>query len=308
MNYFLLEQFLFDQKKTRKTVDGYLFAIRKFIDLNPNYEQYEFKDISAYFADLNSKYTREDGRVTATVNGVFYAVKLLYLYLVKTGIRNEIPFPTSYSIKGTRTRGLNTKKLFTPDELDYLINFVRNEQLRYKKLELRNQVVVSLLVYQALQSDEILFLNVSDVDLDNGRIYIASTASTNERTLSLHPTQYILFHDYIHEARKRLMRGYEEYLDLYPKLVIGARAMTEQVGGIGTLLRKYRLLFPHREMTASAIRQSVIYKWLNVDKRSLETVQTWAGHKWPSTTERYISKIDMDDQEEINGFHPMELL
>ena len=308
MNEFLLEQYCLDTGRSPQTTASYLFTIRKFIDLNPGYTTYTFQDITAYFAALNDQYRREDGRVTGTVALQFYAIKLLYHYLVKTGIRHDLPFPPSYSIKGTRARGLNTKKLLTPAELEQLMQFVRLEKLRFPKLELRNQVVVSLLVYQGLLGEEILNLTVEDIDLDAGRIQVNPTRSTNERILSLHPTQFILLHDYIHQGRKLLLKGYEAYIDTYPKLVIGARAMTERIGTFSSLLRKYRYLFPEREVTPSSIRQSVIYKWLNHDKRPLEVVQTWAGHKWPSSTELYISNIDLDDPEEIDGFHPMELL
>lgn len=53
---------------------------------------------------------------------------------------------------------------------------------------------------------------------------------------------------------------------------------------------------------------SVIYNKLNVDKLAIETVQAFAGHKWPSSTEKYVSRIDVDDTDFINGVHPMEVL
>src|SRR5688572_17459799 len=115
MNYYLLEQYLFNQGKTQKTVDSYLYHIRKFIDLHPNYDQYELKEINQFIAEQNKKYTREDGRITNTVSGLFYAIRLLYLYLIHSGKREELPFPHSYRIKGTRTKGLNSKKLFTTE-------------------------------------------------------------------------------------------------------------------------------------------------------------------------------------------------
>lgn len=304
MNFFLFEQYLLDQGKTSKTIEGYLRNVRMFIELNPEYQNYEYNNIIEFFSGLNEKYRREDGKVTGTVTGVFYAIKCLYLFLIKTRIREELPFPDTYSIKGTRAKGLNTKKLFTPEELEHLMNFVKGESLRHKKLELRNQVVISLLVYQGLLSEEILKLNLADIDLESGRIHINGSASTHKRILSFHSTQFILFYDYIEVGRKLLLGDLVDN----GKFNFGARPMTEQIGGIGRLLRKYRLLFPEREVTPTTIRQSVIYNWLNHSKRSLETVQMWSGQKWPSTTERYVSKIDMDDPSEINGFHPMELL
>ena len=50
---------------------------------------------------------------------------------------------------------------------------------------------------------------------------------------------------------------------------------------------------------------SVIANWLNDRKILLEDVQLMAGHKWPSSTERY-KRADLEEQHRlINEFHPL---
>jgi hypothetical protein len=50
---------------------------------------------------------------------------------------------------------------------------------------------------------------------------------------------------------------------------------------------------------------SVISNWLNSRKIPIEDVQQMAGHKWPSSTERY-KREDMDEQRKlINQFHSL---
>ena len=59
-------------------------------------------------------------------------------------------------------------------------------------------------------------------------------------------------------------------------------------------------------MTAENIRKSVIYNKINEEQRSVEEVQLFAGHKWPSSIEAYRSEIDFNDTEFINEVHLME--
>lgn len=308
MNLIYFEQYLLDNDKSKGTVSTYLFDVQKFIDLNPGYATYEYKDLSAYFAEVTDRYRREDGRVTATVGKMLTAIKWFYTFLIHSGVREEHPFPPSYRIRGTKKKGFDSSNVFTPKELEYLLRYAKEEDMRYGNLRYRNLTTISLLVYQALTSEELLQLTVSDIDLDAGTVRVKKTLSTNGRVLSLHPSQFMFLHRYLHESRPKLLKLSPDFAHIYPKLIIGTRGMGETTSGIGCFLRRYRALFPGKGITATNIRKSVIYKWLNVDKRSLHEVQVWAGHKWPSTTEGYITHIDCDDPEVINGWHPLEFL
>jgi integrase/recombinase XerD len=122
----------------------------------------------------------------------------------------------------------------------------------------------------------------------------------SNRTLEIHSRQYRLFDNYIHDARKRqLIRGKTDYL------LVGFQGRAITVDDINYLMETLKPIFPDRNLTTLSIRNSVIYNMLNVKKIALEQVQLFAGHKWISTTARFL-QTPMDEQRElINKLHPL---
>jgi len=51
----------------------------------------------------------------------------------------------------------------------------------YTELKQRNQVVISLLIYQGLNSGEIHNLNLNQIDFDNGTIFIKASRKIAQR-------------------------------------------------------------------------------------------------------------------------------
>jgi hypothetical protein len=184
--------------------------------------------------------------------------------------------------------------IFNSMELQLLME----RENRYKHLDIRNNVLISLLIYQGLASDEIVRLTVKDIDLDNGTIYIKGSANLNKRKLELVPKQMILFSNYINETRPALKRCTTDKLILTklgkPITVDSIHAMTEPLRG----------LFPDRKLNPQTIRMSVICNWLNEKNIPLERVQELAGHKWPGTTEKYIKVNALEQRELINRYFP----
>ncbi|MFT5602477.1 MAG: integrase/recombinase XerD [Flavobacteriales bacterium] len=64
-------------------------------------------------------------------------------------------------------------------------------------------------------------------------------------------------------------------------------------------------LFPLRQLNASLVRQSVISNWLNQSVMKLGDVQLMAGHKYPSSTEKYLQPDSDEQRKLINPFHPL---
>ncbi|MBD3638617.1 MAG: hypothetical protein HUJ25_14785 [Crocinitomicaceae bacterium] len=60
---------------------------------------------------------------------------------------------------------------------------------------------------------------------------------------------------------------------------------------LNRLLRPLKALYPSKNLTALAIRQSVISNWINGQHLSIEQVQTLSGQKWLSTTEKYKRNV-----------------
>ena len=180
-----------------KTAQSYLYTINHFLKTNPKAKRYQYKDIVKHMDKVSQKQCNVQYRIR-----ILSAIKKYYDYLVMYGYRNDHPCrKLNIKIKGNQT--IQVQDLFNSTELQLLME----RENRYKHLDMRNNVLISLLIYQGLASDEIARLSIKDIDLDNGTVYIKGSANLNKRTLELVPKQMILFHNYINETRPALLRG-----------------------------------------------------------------------------------------------------
>ena len=102
-----------------------------------------------------------------SVKRTVYAIKKYYDYLVETGkVKTNIAGSIS-SIKDGKENPIQLQELLTEKELQKLLE-PRKE--RYPILEKRNQIIISLLVNQALLVGEIERLRIENLDLKNAKI------------------------------------------------------------------------------------------------------------------------------------------
>jgi len=271
-----------------KTAQSYLYTINHFLKTNPKAKRYQYKDIVKHMGKVSQKQSNVQYRIR-----ILSAIKKYYDYLVMYGYRNDHPCrKLNIKIKGNQT--IQVQDLFNSTELQLLME----RENRYKHLDVRNNVLISLLIYQGLASDEIARLALKDIDLDNGTVYIKGSANLNKRTLELVPKQMILFHNYIHETRPALLRGSSD------KFILTKLGQSIVVDSIHAMIEPLRGLFPDRKLNPQTIRMSVICNWLNEKNIPLERVQELAGHKWPGTTEKYIKVNMLQQRELINRYFP----
>ena len=284
-----IEQFLLQQYSSQ-TVKTYLFNINHFLKLNPKAKRYKYQNILDYMEEISKKQSNPKYRVV-----ILSAIKKYYDYLVINGYRNDHPCKL-LNIKVKHNEPIQVQDLFSSEELLLLLK----RENRYQYIDTRNAVVLSLLIYQGLTSEEIISLKVKDIDLDNGTVYIKSSTNLNRRTLELVNRQMIVFSKYINEARPKLLRWDSE------KLVLSKLGKPiADVSSIKSIVEPLKDLFPDKKLCPQTIRMSVICNWLNEKKYPLEHVQELAGHKWPSTTEKYIKANSEQQRELINRFFPM---
>ena len=277
------------QKYTEQTVISYLFAINHFLKLNPKAKRYKFQNIVNYMDEVAKKNNSSKYRVT-----ILSAIKKYYDYLVVNGYRTDHPCK-KLNIKVKSNEAIQVQDLFSSEELQLLMN----RENRYEHLDTRNKVLLSLLIYQGLTSDEVARLETKNVDLDNGTIYIKASANLNRRTLELVSKQMILFSKYINEVRPKQLRCNTD------KLIITKLGKPITVDSIHSVIVPLKPLFPDRSINPQTIRMSVICNWLNEKKYSLEQTQGLAGHKWIGTTEKYIKVDAKNEREIINRYFPI---
>lgn len=265
-------------KRYQREIESFFFSIEK--PETANYQQ---------IMDYLGKTRKEKN----DVNVGLYAIKKYYNYLVSKGIRKDNP-AQSIKLRDRKSRDIQIQDLFKPEELEQLLE--RKE--RYAILKNRNKIIISLLVYQGLTNGEIKELELKDIDLEQGTVYIKAGRKTNNRTLKLRSNQVFWLVNYLQNDRSKLIKAESQ------KLII-SKIGTEETGeGISYLLESSKNLFPDRKLNPKTIRQSVIANLLKQGK-DLRLVQAFAGHKYPSATEKYRQTGIEELRAGIQKYHPL---
>ncbi len=269
-------------KAYQREIEGFLGNFKAANEAN-------YKQLTEYIGQVRSRYKNP-----STVNRILSSIKVYYDYLCNENIRTDNP-AKAIQLKDQRSRDIQLQDLFTTEELEVLL--YRKE--RFFNLELRNKVLISLMIYQALQPREIETLTLENINLIDGTIYIKSTPKTNARELSLKPNQILLFQTYIEETRKLLLKENPSN-----SMIIGLTGESMKAEDITKhVKRSFKSLYPNRKINAQTIRQSVITNLLK-NNQDLSLVQAFAGHKYPSTTERYKTTEIESLQAAVNKYHP----
>ncbi|WP_317168255.1 tyrosine-type recombinase/integrase [Flavobacterium silvaticum] len=271
---------------------NYLHTINHFLKMHPKAKRYNYLDLVEWLAGV-----RNQDKTVQTAIRELSAIKKYYQYLIWSGQRNDDPSQT-LTVKQGGQHQIQFQDLFTSSELELLLN----RENRYRDLLDRNKVLLSLLIYQGLTSDEVIRLNVRNIDLDNGLVKVKASPKLRERTLKLQPQQILLFERYITQTRDRMMKRKAVKTS---KLILNKLGDPITVEGIFAVTEQLKALFPERKLNPRTIRMSVIANWMNEKKMPLEAVQEMAGHNWPSSTEKYL-KVDSNQQRElINRYFPI---
>jgi integrase/recombinase XerD len=115
----------------------------------------------------------------------------------------------------------------------------------------------------------------------------------------------MLFYRYIHEIRPEIQKEETE------RLILNIPGKAIKADDINYLVETFRELFtpegthgPDRKPNAQTIRQSVISNLLKEGK-DLQVVQMFAGHKNPSSTERYRQTGLEELKAAVQKHHPL---
>lgn len=196
------------ERYAEQTAERYGREIERYLATVPGAWKSTYREVTGYVGALRKRYPNP-----RTLNRMLCAIKAYYDFLSTTGKRKDNPARSIY-LRDNKSREVQLQDLFTEEELESLLE--RKEQ--FTVLSLRNRLLTSLLIYQALRPGELENLRTEDVNLEAGTIYIRATARSDARTLPLKPNQILLFSRYLSEVRPRLNRHAEE-----DKLLLGLR-------------------------------------------------------------------------------------
>ena len=272
---------------SKQTIKSYLYEIEKFKKHYKNPEKLNYQELMNYVELLRKNYNPQ------SIKRTIYAIKKYYDYLLEIG-KVKYNIAKNIKIRDGKENPLQLQELLTEKEL---LKLLEPRKERYRILEKRNQIIISLLVNQALLVSDIENLRIENLDLKNAKIKVKSTGITNERILDLKAEQILLFYKYLKEDREQLEKEKTSFF-LLNKL--GSKITADD---INYLVSTYQKDFV-KKITTIKIRQSVIK--LKLDKgENLRKVQYFAGHKHADTTEKYRETGIEALQTAINQYHPL---
>jgi len=270
----------------KRTAYNYKLMIERYCGQTKNPEKAKYKDVVNYLEQH-----RQSGKKSSTLISYLGAIKVYYDYLKQSGSRMDHPCK-HMRLKDSIDPRVNVQDLFSSTDLELLL------EQSTSKVPMRDKVIVSLLIYQALTTKNVINLEVKDINLERATIYVKAGLELNERTLELHPKQIMLINEYLHKERPALNTRRST------KMIITTKGNPETGVAIRWVIDQSKHLFPTKTLSALAIRQSVIANLLKAGK-DVRSVQVFAGHRSPLTTERYQQSGIEELTAAVMKFHPL---
>jgi integrase/recombinase XerD len=262
-------------------------------------EEITYNDLLIYI-----KHSQRKGVSQRTVQNYLGTIKHYYDHLIREARLPDGQGKTTLNpAEDIKVKGVKRKTLyhiFEPHDLHQLYNSYNPEASGESPTGKRNKVMLGLLIYQGLKTEELAKLETTDIKLREGKIEVPGGRRSNHRTMNLESHQVLEMYDYILQARPEILRASGEETN---KLFISLTGKESTISNLtNSFLRPLKA--KHTQLkNAKQIRASVITKWLK--QYNLRETQYMAGHRYISTTEGY-KQNDMEGlSEEVNMFHPL---
>lgn len=229
-----------------------------------------------------------------TVNNQLKTIEQYFDYLQLKGKRKDHPLK-NFRIK-TPKRPLITGFL-TEEELQNIEKEFREKKYKKGQFSLfgkRNQVILSLMIYQGINTGSLRELKVQDIDLEKGLIRVpeATENRLKERILPLEASQILELYKYITETRTELLQLSKTVKETDKLFIVGEKT---KFSSITTEIRKQI----HIE-SLQLIRNSRINLWLK--QYNLREVQYKAGFRYLRSLE-YFNQTELENlKQEIEKY------
>jgi len=269
-------------------------------------------DVLKYLEYLKNKRNLENVSRSRILNSLNH----YFTFLHKQEQINENPC-LFLKIRGTQKTSLY--RTFSPEELQTLYDtfyllFVRdydnshipkNQRRQSDLSKQRNAVILNILINQGTTTKEIDKILLQDLDLMQATLKIRGGQKSNERILQLEATQIGVLMNYLQNIRPQLLEYHtQESEKLFLTLPEYSRQQTESSNLMHVfkpLVKQLKSIDPNF-LSFKQIRASIITNWLK--NQSLRKVQYLAGHRYISSTEKYLSNNLDGLINDIDKLHP----
>lgn len=300
------KDYLQSNKLRESTIKGHLQDIERFKKWckkrNTNYINADYNELLEFIRE-----TRARGVSKSSVNIHLNSISKYYDYLTETGNRNDNP-AKDLRLKNTGKKVL--QHLLTTQELEEIYTSYANKPEwsfskgeKSKRSHIRNTVILGLMIYQGIQTQELKKIEKNHLNLLQGTIYIPSSCRSAGRILKLNAKQIIPMQQYL----RNIEINHEKLFNCKITSVVSWLMTTlikQNEKACGEHSRTIKNAGQTCGELSRTIRSSVIINWLK--QHNIRQVQYMAGHKHIGSTERYKQEDLQDLQLQLNLFHPLK--
>jgi site-specific recombinase XerD len=262
-------------------------------------ETLSYNDMTAFVKKLQA---RNLSQRTIQLNVIH--IKHYLNYLVEASIMGHNP---ALALKIKNVKRKTVYNILSNEELEMIYKTYKAElpskeksppQTLNKLARKRNKVLLGLLIYQGIATDDVKNIELKHLELREGKITIPGTRRSNERTLKLESHQVFDLYDYVNEVRKEILHLTKKQSNLLFISIGNGNRMQNMLQKLTKEITEQNSNVENLHQ----VRASIITNWLKqYNKRK---VQYMAGHRYVSSTEAYEANNIDALQEDIQRFYP----
>ena len=277
-----------EKKLSDNTFQSYkrdILQYKEYIDVNnldySKANEGNIKDYLTYLGDLNKKAT--------TISRHLASIRLFYQYLLKFNKVQEDPTSNVQAPKIDK----KAPSILTSEEVTLLLNQPKNVDLK----GIRDKAMLEFAYATGMRVTEIISLNVSDINLEEGVVNCKTRTKT--RTIPLGKISLNALKEYVENVRDILIKDENEQA-LFVN--INGKRLTRQ--GVWKIVKFYKeQAHITKEITPHVLRHSFATHLLQ-NGADLKSIQTMLGHSDISSTQVYMQFQDESLKNIYKKAHP----
>jgi len=262
--------------KSKRTIEVYSWVLTRFS------QNFIPETATASEVRLFLSLIQDEGKKPSSVHIFYRSLKTFYNWLVREGLIKESPM---VNIRSPRIPKILIHP-FSEQDIENLMLLCSGN----KFLDLRTRAMFLIFLDTGIRLEEMSRIRLSDLNLDNGTIYIMGKGS-KERLVRI---------------GKKTQRALLKYLlsrnDDYPELWSTEERKPMTLKGIKTSVRRYceRAVISGARRSPHTFRHTAAIKYLR-NGGDLFTLQIMLGHATLEMTRRYVSSLGADDMMRVHA-------
>lgn len=277
-----------DKKLSNNTLQSYRRDLTQFETyLNTKetvYSSVTEKDIKDYIA-----YLQKIGKKPSTISRCLAAIRSFYQYEIK-----------NRKMKNDPTDGIQSPKIekkapsvLSSKEIELLLEQPKNIDLK----GIRDKAMLEFAYATGMRVTEIISLNMSDVNLEEG--YVTCKSGVKQRTIPLGSLSLKALKEYVSTARNILIKN-DDMQALFVN--VNGKRLTRQ--GFWKIIKYYKeQAHITKDITPHVLRHSFAVHLLQ-NGADLKSIQTMLGHSDISSTQIYMPFQDEGIKDVYRSAHP----